>query len=62
MSKDKKEATVQFQDLIKALVSVGLDTEVRPGENNTLLLFVREASKDHLNGEVYRSRYYCSLL
>jgi hypothetical protein len=57
IGEDKKEALAQFEELIKALVSVGLETEVRQGEDNTLLVFVKESSKDHLNSEVYRSRY-----
>jgi anoctamin-10 len=38
------------------LASVGLSTEVRTGENCSLLIFVRIASEAHLNAEVYRSR------
>ena len=55
---EKPEAVAQFEKLIKALASVGLDTEVRAGEDYSLLVFVKEASLDHLYGEVYRSRYH----
>ncbi|KAB8339152.1 hypothetical protein FH972_022088 [Carpinus fangiana] len=40
----------------KALASVGITTEVRNGEDNTLLIFTKLASKEHLYGEIYRSR------
>jgi hypothetical protein len=53
---DKKEATTQFEKLIKALTGVGLATEVRTGEDHTLLVFVRVDSHEHLYAEVYRSR------
>lgn len=47
---------MQFNKLIERLASVGLSTEVRPGDAQSLLVFVRVASEDHMNGEVYRSR------
>ncbi|KIW08047.1 uncharacterized protein PV09_00992 [Verruconis gallopava] len=53
---DKKAAVQQFEMLVQALASVGLATEVRNGEGNSLLVFVKVASEDHLFGEVYRSR------
>jgi hypothetical protein len=53
---DKTEAISQFEKLIQALASVGLETEVRPGEDHSLLVFVKATSQDHLYGEVYRSR------
>jgi hypothetical protein len=36
---------------------VGLQTEVRSGDNHSILLFTKVASDEHLFGEVYRSRY-----
>jgi anoctamin-10 len=53
---DKATATTQFEKLIKALSSVGLATEVRLGENHSLLVFCKVASQKYLFGEVYRSR------
>jgi anoctamin-10 len=59
---DQTQAITQFESLIKALTAAGLDTEVRAGEDYSLLVFIREASPDHLNGEVYRSRCVVSRL
>ncbi|KAF2396207.1 DUF590-domain-containing protein [Trichodelitschia bisporula] len=53
---EKKAAIGQFEKLIKALSDVGLATEVRSGEDQSLLVFVKVASQEHLYGEVYRSR------
>lgn len=36
---------------------MGLQTEVRSGDNHSILLFTKVASDEHLFGEVYRSRY-----
>ena len=36
--------------------SVGLATEVRNGDNHSVLIFARVASDDHMFGEIYRSR------
>ena len=36
---------------------MGLATEVRNGDNQSLLVFVKVASDKHLNNAVYRSRY-----
>ncbi|KAF2457746.1 calcium-activated chloride channel-domain-containing protein [Lineolata rhizophorae] len=55
-SADRSEATAQFEKLTKALQSVGLDTEVRNGASQSLLVFVKVASQEHLYGEVFRSR------
>ena len=38
------------------LSHAGLATEVRNGENHTLLIFVKVASTEHMNAEIYRSR------
>ncbi|KAK8212590.1 calcium-activated chloride channel-domain-containing protein [Phyllosticta capitalensis] len=54
--KDKDASLAKFEELVRALSSVGLATEVRNGEDNSVLVFCRVASKDHLFGEVYRSR------
>jgi hypothetical protein len=42
--------------LIKALNDVGLATEVRNGDNCSLLIFVKSASDTHLKSQVYQSR------
>ncbi|KAF2205013.1 DUF590-domain-containing protein [Delitschia confertaspora ATCC 74209] len=55
---DKSHAAAQFEKLVQALASVGLDTEVRKGDKHSVLLFVRVASEEHLFGEVYRSRVH----
>ncbi|KAI9703547.1 MAG: hypothetical protein M1820_005851 [Bogoriella megaspora] len=55
-STDRSEAVQQFEKLVHALGSVGLATEVRIGDEQSLLVFVKVASEQHLFGEVYRSR------
>lgn len=55
-SLDKEKAEQRFQQLAKALATVGLATEVRNGENHSLLVFVKVASEEHMFGEIYRSR------
>lgn len=42
--------------LIEALNDVGLSTEVRRGDNCTILVFIKIASDNHLKAAVYRSR------
>ncbi|KAF2473063.1 DUF590-domain-containing protein [Lindgomyces ingoldianus] len=54
--KDKSVAISKFEELVQALASVGFNTEVRNGDLQSVLLFVRVASDEHLFGEVYRSR------
>ncbi|KAK1048023.1 hypothetical protein LTR74_017638 [Friedmanniomyces endolithicus] len=53
---DKTQAENRFEELIHRLASVGLATEVRNGDNHSLLVFCRVASEKHMYGEVYRSR------
>lgn len=53
---DKAKAEQKFQQLIRALATVGLATEVRTGEDHSLLVFVKVASQAHLYAEIYRSR------
>lgn len=55
-SVDKNEAKEQFKKLIRALSDVGLQTEVRPGTDQSLLVFVK-AQEKYLGKAVYRSRY-----
>lgn len=53
---EQAQAEAQFTKLIQALGNLGLATEVRNGENNSLLIFVKVASESHIRAEVYRSR------
>lgn len=53
---DKAKAEHRFEELVQRLASVGLATEVRNGNEHSLLVFVRVASEKHMLGEVYRSR------
>lgn len=53
---DKAAAVAKFEQLVQALESVGLATEVRNGDKHSVLVFVKVASEEHLFGEVYRSR------
>ncbi|KAI9731101.1 MAG: hypothetical protein M1818_007958 [Claussenomyces sp. TS43310] len=50
------KAEAQFSKLIQSLYDVGLKTEVRNGDNCTVLVFVRVASDRHLNSQAYRAR------
>ncbi|RKK94761.1 hypothetical protein BFJ68_g15068 [Fusarium oxysporum] len=50
------EAEAGFVQLIQALTTVGLATEVRHGDNNSLLVFVKVASPDLFAKQVYRAR------
>lgn len=50
------EAAKKYRSLIQALASVGFETEVRNGENHSLLIFAKMASEEHMFAEVYRSR------
>jgi len=52
----KAKAETQFVKLIETLNDVGLETEVRNGDNCAVLIFVKAASERLLNAEVYRSR------
>lgn len=53
----KSEATRTFRNLVGRLASLGLTTEVRNGDNHSVLIFAKMASDKHLYGEIYRSRY-----
>lgn len=52
----QEKAESQFAKLIQVLNEVGLETEVRNGDNCAVLVFVKVASSKHLDAEVYRSR------
>lgn len=53
---DKAEARDDFARLVQALARVGLQIEVRNGDNCSLLVFVKPSSNKVLNRHVYRSR------
>ncbi|KAI5287339.1 hypothetical protein KEM55_000018, partial [Ascosphaera atra] len=52
---DETRSVDQFRTLIQALSSAGLDTEVRPGNDSTLLVFIR-APERSLRKAVHRLR------
>ncbi|KAJ6164048.1 hypothetical protein N7470_002720 [Penicillium chermesinum] len=52
---DKADAIEQLEKLLRALAGIGLQTEIRQGDESSLLIFVRASSKQ-LNRAVYRSR------
>lgn len=51
-----KGDAAKFERLVVALAEVGISSQVRNGEDQTLLVFTRVANKERLYGEVYRSR------
>ncbi|PNY28767.1 Uncharacterized protein TCAP_01319 [Tolypocladium capitatum] len=53
---ERAEAEAGFVQLVEALTHVGLATEVRNGQETSLLVFVRVASRDLLAQQVYRAR------
>ncbi|EXJ92814.1 hypothetical protein A1O3_01368 [Capronia epimyces CBS 606.96] len=53
---DKAAATAQFQKLIRTLTETGLTTEVRRGDETSLLVFVRISDEKIFSNVVYRSR------
>lgn len=55
-SSERAEAEAGFVQLVEALTHVGLATEVRSGEEDSLLVFVKIISRDLLAQHVYRSR------
>ncbi len=53
---DKNGSIEQFKKLIRSLSEAGLNTEVRNGNDNSLLVFVKAADESVLTEVVYRSR------
>ncbi|ELR09701.1 hypothetical protein VC83_06251 [Pseudogymnoascus destructans] len=53
---DQAEAEAAFAKLVDALARVGLETEVRNGDNCAVLVFVRISCPRHLDAEIYRAR------
>ncbi|KAK5624779.1 hypothetical protein RRF57_000495 [Xylaria bambusicola] len=56
LSSDKAEAEAGFVQLIEALKNVRLATEVRHGDDSSVLVFVKVASIDYLASQIYRER------
>ncbi|KAI0429855.1 calcium-activated chloride channel-domain-containing protein [Xylaria sp. FL1042] len=56
VSSDKAEAEAGFIQLIEALSKVGLASEVRHGDDSSVLVFVKVASDDYLASQIYRER------
>nr|POF04120.1 uncharacterized protein CFP56_21875 [Quercus suber] len=55
-SDDKTKARERLAILIHCLAQIGLSTEVRNGENHSILVFVRADSDEHMFGQIYRER------
>ncbi|KAL8800347.1 MAG: hypothetical protein Q9182_005241 [Xanthomendoza sp. 2 TL-2023] len=53
---NRLDARDRFSELMQALARVGLATEVRNGDNCSLLVFIRVGSEKRFAHEVYRSR------
>ena len=53
---DNVEARNGFTALMQSLAGVGLATEVRNGDNCSLLVFIKVGSDKRFAHEVYRSR------
>lgn len=54
--KDKQGSTVQFKHLIRSLAQVGLTTEVRNGDETSVLVFIKAGDEKIVDDVVYRSR------
>lgn len=53
---EKLKAQATFEQLLENLSRVGLATEVRNGDNHSVLVFVKVANEEHMFAEIYRSR------
>jgi hypothetical protein len=53
---EKAQAEAGFVQLIEALTKVGLASEVRPGDESSVLVFVKVASNQYLASQIYRER------
>ncbi|KAI1756957.1 DUF590-domain-containing protein [Xylaria castorea] len=53
---EKAEAEAAFIQLIEVLTKVGLASEVRHGDNSSVLVFVKVASNQYLASQIYRER------
>lgn len=55
-NRDPSKASQELELLLRKLWEVGLRTEVRPGEDSNLLIFVRASKKKRLRRALYQSR------
>lgn len=55
-NRDPSKASQELELLLRKLWEVGLQTEVRPGEDSNLLIFVRASKKKRLRRALYQSR------
>lgn len=55
-NRDPSKASQELELLLRKLWEVGLQTEVRPGEDSNLLVFVRASKKKRLRRALYQSR------
>lgn len=55
-SESRAEAEANFTELIEALTKIGLATEVRNGNDSSLLIFIKVASEKYLATQIYRER------
>ena len=53
---ERAEAEAGYVELIQALTKIGLATEVRQGDAQTLIIFVKIAAEETLRSQIYRSR------
>ena len=53
---DKSKAQSEFEKLIQALAKVGLQVNVRNGDNQSLLVFVKAANAKKFDNALYKSR------
>lgn len=58
---DGSQAAQQLESLLHKLAEIGLQTEVRQGDESTLLIFAR-ATKQSLKRAVYQSRYVLDII
>ncbi|KAI1119402.1 DUF590-domain-containing protein [Nemania sp. NC0429] len=56
IASDRAEAEAGFVQLIEALTKVGLASEVRRGDDTSLLVFVKVASHQYLASQIYQER------
>lgn len=54
---DKETASTRFEKLITALSKVGIESEVRNGNEGTVLVLARASNEKVLGTVVYRSRW-----
>ncbi|KAK3696462.1 hypothetical protein LTR37_017963 [Vermiconidia calcicola] len=53
---DKAQAEQRLEEMLERLSGAGLATEVRKGNDHSVLVFIKVGSDEHMNAEIYRSR------